>query len=114
MKFYKIGIIFLSLLVLSMGVVCAFEVNYSDLSNKINTTDSTVKLDINYKYNDADKGKEYINIVKRNLTIDGNGKIIDANNKAGLFKITDGSNVVLKNMVIRKVSTHQYFWLTQG
>ena len=79
----------------------AFEGTYTDLSNKINTTDSTVKLDINYKYNDTDKGKEYINIVNRNLTIDGNGKIIDANNKAGVFKITDGSNIVLKNMVIR-------------
>lgn len=79
----------------------AFEGTYTDLSNKINTTDSTVKLDINYKYNDTDKGKEYIKIVNRNLTIEGNNKIIDANNKAGLFKITNGSEVVLKNMVIR-------------
>ena len=96
MKFYKVCIIFLFLLVLSMGVVCAQDTNktahdtfqatdddmmsdalegtYTDLSNKINTTDSTVKLDINYKYNDTDKGKEYIKIVNRNLTIEGNNK----------------------------------------
>jgi len=122
MKFYKISIIFLFLFIVSIGVVCAEDANhttqdaleisegdvaleaseatYTDLGDQIKAaTDSTVKLENDYKYNDSDK--LYINLNHLNLTIDGNEKSIDGNNKAGFLKISNHSNVIIKNLFVK-------------
>lgn len=93
MKFYKIGIIFLFLLILSMGVVCAEDSNqtaqdtlevdevdvlgdgvgtYTELETKLNQSTGSISLDKDYKYDSSDVNKTYIILSKKNLTIDGN------------------------------------------
>ena len=122
MKFYKISIIFLFLLIVSMGAVCAEDANqtaqdtlgiaendvlsgdsqgsYAELDNLIeSSTDSTVELDKDYMYMDTDN--TYINLNHLNLTIDGNEKSIDGNNKAGFLKISNHSNVIIKNLFVK-------------
>lgn len=76
------------------------EGSYSDLEN--NLTGNSIKLENNYKYNNqTDSGKEYLKLNNVTCTIDGNGKIIDGDKKAGLFRITNNSDVTIKNLIIR-------------
>ncbi|MDO5810151.1 MAG: C1 family peptidase [Methanobrevibacter sp.] len=134
MKFYRMSIIFLFLLMISIGAACAEDASqavqdnldtsdsevmadapdgtYSDLSDKINSNQSSIELEKNYKFNNqTDTGKEYLNINHKTITIDGKGKAIDANNKAGLFKIENSSEVTIKNLIIRNC-LNSSIWLS--
>nr|WP_292742231.1 C1 family peptidase [Methanobrevibacter sp.] len=74
--------------------------SYAELDNLIeSSTDSTVELDKDYMYMDTDN--TYINLNHLNLTIDGNEKSIDGNNKAGFLKISNHSNVIIKNLFVK-------------
>lgn len=61
----------------------------------------TYNLDKDIYYGDADFecGKIGINILRNNITINGNGHIIDANNRSRIFNIK-GNNVKIYNLTI--------------
>lgn len=120
MKFFKIGIIFLFLLILSMGVVCADDSNqtaqdtlevdevdvlgdgvgtYTELETKLNQYTASISLDKDYKYDSNDGEKTYIKLSDKTLAIDGNSKTIDGNQKAGFLNLSN-SNLTIKNLKI--------------
>ena len=122
MKFHKISIVFLFLLIMTMGVVCAEDANqtaqdtlelndaqnvicdaseksYDDLSKEISEASDSITLESDYKYNDTDSVKN-IEFKNRHFTIDGNNHAIDADGKTVIFKVA-GGNVTLKNLVIK-------------
>lgn len=70
-----------------------FEGNFNELNTLIeNASDGSV-IELNEDYN----GSGEINITK-NLTINGNNHIIDANSKSGIFYIHANSSVILNNI----------------
>ena len=125
MKFHKISIIFLFLLIMTMGAVCAEDVNqtvtdtlelddtqdvvseapelsYNDLSQKINESSDSITLENDYKYNDTGNVK-YIEFKNKVFTIEGNNHEIDADGKTFMFKVT-GGNLTLKNLVLKNTN----------
>ena len=74
--------------------------NFTDLQEKINnqSDNSVLDLDCDYKYNGTIDFTR-IMISKNNLTIDGHGHTIDANNSAGIFNVT-GNSITLKNLIL--------------
>ena len=124
MKFYKISIIFLFLLILSMGVVCADDSNqtaqdtlevdevdvlgdaegtYTELETNLNQSTGSISLDKDYKYDSNDGEKTYIKLSDKTLVIDGNSKTIDGNQKAGFLNLSN-SNLTIKNLKITNCS----------
>ena len=124
MKF-KISLVFLFLLIMTMGVVCAEDANqtvqdtlelddtqdvisdssemsYDDLSKKISDASDSITLESNYKYNDTDSIK-HIEFTNKIFTIDGNNHVIDADGKTAIFKVT-GGNLTLKNLVLKNTN----------
>ena len=75
------------------------ENTFSDLNKTINDDNlSIIYLNQNYKYDHSSdynfsKGIE----IKKNVTINGNGHIIDGNNQARIFKVSKG-NVIFNNI----------------
>ena len=125
MKFHKISIVFLFLLIMTMGVVCAEDANqtvtdtlqlndaqevisdapegsYNDLSKNINESSDSITLESDYKYKDTDTIK-HIEFTNRNFTIDGNNHVIDADGKTAIFNMT-GGNLTLKNLVLKNTN----------
>ena len=125
MKFHKISIFFLFLLIMTVGVVCAQDANqtvpdtlqlndaqevisdapewsYNDLSKNINESSDSITLESDYKYKDTDTIK-HIEFTNRNFTIDGNNHVIDADGKTAMFKMT-GGNLTLKNLVLKNTN----------
>jgi len=125
MKFHKISIFFLFLLIMTVGVVCAQDANqtvpdtlelddtqevisdtpelsYDDLSKKINESSDSITLESDYKYKDTDSIK-HIEFTNRNFTIDGNNHAIDADGKTNIFKI-NGGKLTLKNLVLKNTN----------
>ena len=121
LKFYKIGIILLFLLTLSVGVVCAEdstqtidslgltdldlistgEKTFTDLENEINSsTTGKINLNQDYKFNNETDNIKIIKINNATFEIDGNNHVIDANNQARVFYMNN-SSVTLKNIVIK-------------
>ena len=126
MKIYKSFFIFLFLLMITMGVVCAEDGNqtaqssieqpqdtlmqiddnlvgdseksYTDLSSDINNTVDSISLGSNYKYNDGEEIKSIV--ITKNYTIDGNNYAINGNGKASVFKIIN-STVTINNLILR-------------
>ena len=73
---------------------------FADLDEAINGNDNTeITLDSNYLYEGGDKFLDGINIT-RDLTIDGNGHIIDGNHGARIFHVMDDHVVTFKNIII--------------
>ena len=70
----------------------------SDLKNLIDQPGNEISLEYNYEYRDGNP-RTGINITK-NLVINGNGAIIDGKNSAGIFNISSGVTVTLKNLTI--------------
>ena len=120
MKFYKTSIIFLILLMFSIGAVCAEDLDnttldstdsdvistgektFDDLSNLINSSSSaTIDIKDDYKFNPEDtQNRIEIENSALNYIFNGNNHVIDGSGSAGLFKIVN-SSVTLKNLVIR-------------
>ena len=83
--------------------------NYTDLKNLIDSdTTGEITLDYNYKYNNGDP-RTGINITK-NLVINGNGAIIDGSDASGLFNISNGVTVTLKNLTITHAAAFLADW----
>ena len=117
-------------LIASIGAVCAEDINQTDssletdssdvlsvddarsftnLSTDIdNSPDDRIDIISDYKFNDlTDKGmaraKDLI-IDGGTYTINGNNHIIDADNKAGVFKFTNG-RVIINNLKIKNANS---------
>jgi len=121
LKIHRISIVFLFLLVMTMGVVCAedsavpdtlgvngtdvvntdtSDKSFDDLYHSIKeepTSKYSIILESDYKYNTSDTHK-FIEF-KKNYHINGNGHTIDANNKTILFMMT-GGKLTLENLKI--------------
>lgn len=130
MKFHKISLVCLFLLIMTMGVACAEDANatdqdtlemtdtqdvisdtpeksFDDLSKLIKKSSSSITLDSDYKYGPTDTIK-YIELKNKQLTIDGNNHVIDADGKAYLFKLVN-SKLTLKNIVIKNTNDTAIF-----
>lgn len=74
--------------------------SFTSLNNQINESDNIqLTRDITYNHNHDKELKNGI-IIKKDLTIDGNGHSIDGKNSLALFNIK-GGNVILKNLTIK-------------
>ena len=125
LKFHRISIVFLFLLIMTMGVVCAEDTNqtvsdtlelndaqdvisdaseksYDDLSKDINEADDSITLESDYKYKNTDSIK-HIEFKKRHFTIDGNNHAIDADGKTTIFNV-NGGTLTLKNLVFKNTN----------
>ena len=76
--------------------------SFAQLNTTINNqSGGTVKLVNNYKYCENDTGfKRGITINQSNIVVDGQGHIIDCDNKSEIFNIL-GNNVSLKNILFK-------------
>ena len=77
---------------------CIYDENtFSDLQRLINNTaaGSTLTLNADYKYDECFAGKGIA--VKKALTIDGNGHVLDAKSKSRIFNL-ESNNIVIKNI----------------
>ena len=70
---------------------------FTDLNNLINNGESAIELESDYKYVEQDNLKDGISI-NRNLTINGNGHIIDADGQARSFHVIDNAVVTFNNI----------------
>ena len=70
--------------------------SYNELNKTINNGNNYIKLDSDYKYTESDNLK-IINVITPNITIDGDGHIIDGNNLARGFMVS-AKNVTFKNI----------------
>ncbi|MBR5954769.1 MAG: right-handed parallel beta-helix repeat-containing protein, partial [Methanobrevibacter sp.] len=92
--------IFLILLVLFISIsAVSAEGNFTALQNEIDTSDNSIDIQQDYKYDNlADNGLENgILINKSDFTVNGNGYTIDGSNQARIFNIT-GNNVTILNL----------------
>lgn len=124
MKFNKISLFFLFILIVSVGFVSAEDVNqtdidnlptsdadtvpavedksYADLNDKIIESGSVVNLTDDYEYKKTDK--VFVTVIVKEgdtLTINGNNHVINGNNNGSAFKFINGtvfiSNLTFKN-----------------
>ena len=70
----------------------------SDLETEINNAAATLELNKNYTFT-ASSGEGIT--ISKNLEIDGKGNYIDANKQGRIFKINNGYNLTLKNIIIK-------------
>ena len=126
MKFHKISIVFLFLLIMTIGVVCAEDTNqtvpdtlqlndaqdvisdapegsYNKKKKNISESSDSITLESDYKYKDSDNIK-HIEFKNKTFTIDGNNHAIDADGKTGIFKV-NGGKLTLKNLVLKNTNT---------
>ena len=86
---------------------------YGQLANKLINAESgsIISLTQNYTYQDISSDTPYVNgiPIDKPLTIEGNGIIIDANNKAGFFNITS-DNVIINNITFKNAKNTGINW----
>lgn len=113
-KIYLLALVFM--FVVSVSSVCAADNNTTDTGVEINNTGVVDTPTYNFKsiQDDIDSGKQKIDltgdylrdnrdkdiVVKGNVTIDGHGHKIDAQNKGGIFKLDPKSNLTLINLTL--------------
>ena len=78
------------------------ENSFTELQSLINGGNTTINLEKDYVYYDGEKTIE----ISKNVTINGNGHSIDANNKIRAFYIS-ADNVVLNNITIQNGNNKQ-------
>ena len=106
----------LLVIVFSMGVVCAGDVNetiacgnsqvlvdsprtFTELSNDINASNDAFDVHNDYIFNnESDRG--YVQIDKSDFKIMGNNHVIDGNRQSGIFNIT-GNNVTICDLIFK-------------
>ncbi|SDA64442.1 C1 family peptidase [Methanobrevibacter millerae] len=118
MKVLKIMIVML-VLIMSVGAVCAAddisdeiisddgqedmymvdEASFTDLTDEINNTGTTLDLTRDYAFNNATDDSSGIVIAKDNFVLNGNGRTIDGNNQSRLFAIS-GNNITLNDLIL--------------
>ena len=70
---------------------------FNDLSDLINGNDDVIELNKDYKYSPTDTVAKSGITINRTITINGNGRTIDASNSVRIF-IVNSSNVILNNI----------------
>ena len=82
--------------------------SFADLQKEIGNTkeNGTLNLDKDYAWSPADS-KDPIAIDK-SITINGNGHIIDAQKKTGIFKTSGLTNIVLNNIIFINANSSEY------
>ena len=124
LKFYKICAFALLIFILTIGAVCASDINqtddfgagsanaktYYDLNNDISTSTSQIELYDDYTFDKTTDGnfKNGISINQSNLVINGNGHVIDAKSQARIFTI-NASNVTIGNLVFKNANSSAIF-----
>lgn len=107
----KILIIFsLFFILISISAVSA-EGNFTDLNNDINNGESIIEINKDYKFDEKSDGNfnNGIYLNKSNITINGNGHIIDGSNQVNIFNIT-GENITISNLkFINSLNAITYF-----
>lgn len=75
--------------------------SFSALANEISKADGSITLNEDYVYdpNTDSQFKDGI-VIDRNLTINANGKSINANNSARIFKVTGNATVTIKDATL--------------
>lgn len=76
------------------------ETSFKALNKTINeATTDTIELKNDYIY-DKSSDSEFKNgiIISKSITINGNGKTIDANKQARIFKVINGANLIIENL----------------
>ena len=76
--------------------------NFTNLNEKVQKAGKRLTLDSDIILSDGDE-LDYITVDRNNIVIDGNNHSIDANGKAGIFKI-NANNVTLKNIVFKNAN----------
>ncbi|WP_298523660.1 C1 family peptidase [uncultured Methanobrevibacter sp.] len=126
MRIFKIAI-FLLILIMSVGAVCAAnatsddmlsddnqdslkttqedmssieesQYTFTDLKNCIDNATDFLEITENYKFNNETDHENGIFIEKDNFTINGNNHILDGNRQSGIFIIW-ASNITINNLV---------------
>ncbi len=120
MKIYKISILFILLMIFSVGFVFAEDVNQTDANlktadsdvvvsageNKTYTNladdiDTVTNLTSDYAYNNESDMTKIIEINARELTINGNNHSIDGADMAGAFLFEGKSNVTINDLTFK-------------
>lgn len=80
-------------------ILSSNEGNFTELSQLISNTDSSLELDKDYKHVSGDDVANTGIVISKNMIINGNGHTIDASNLGRIFSVS-GSNVILKNITL--------------
>ena len=127
MKFYEICLFAILIFVLSVGTVSSQDLNqsvrsddlqihdvnvstFADLNCTISSTDSQMDIDCDYIFNQTTDGnfRNGIEINRKELVINGNNHIIDADSQARIFTL-NASNVTIKNIVFKNANNLAIF-----
>lgn len=105
MRIIQVIIALVAVLIILPTISAADPGNFSSLNSSAQATESggTLTLDKNYTYDngtDSIFGKNGISITK-DLIIDGNGFVLDAQNSTGVFNVGDNVKLTLKNLFIK-------------
>lgn len=96
-------LIFIIALLLISNVSAQDNATFADLSQDINSTTEHQTLELAKDYKNTD-GSSYINITK-SITINGNGHVIDANNRSRIFWIK-ADDVMIRNLTFANANAH--------
>ena len=75
------------------------ESSFSNLSDEIENTGTSLDLNQDYAFNNETDNKNGIVIGKDNFVLNGNGRTIDGKNQSRIFNITS-NNVTLSNLIL--------------
>ena len=80
-------------------VYTAGESSFSNLTDEIENTGTSLDLNHDYTFNNETDNKNGIVIGKDNFVLNGNGRTIDGKNQSRIFNIT-ANNVTLSNLIL--------------
>ena len=100
--YQKLKIIAVFLVIVYMSITAASAGTFTDLNQMINEATTTLILSEDYTY-DSSIDSSFNNgiIINKDLTIEGNGKTIDARGQARIFMIPTGPEVTVKNITFK-------------
>ena len=75
------------------------ENSFSNLTDEIKNTGTSLDLNKDYAFNNKTDNKNGIAIAKDNFVLNGNGRTIDAKNQSRIFNIT-GNNVTINDLIL--------------
>lgn len=73
--------------------------NFTEFQEEIDVSTGSIEVTKNYRFNNESNLKDGILVNKSDYAINGNNKVIDANNQSRIFNIV-GNNVTISNLVL--------------
>lgn len=73
--------------------------NFTEFQEEIDASTGSIEVTKNYRFNNESNLKDGILVNKSDFAINGNNKVIDANNQSRIFNIV-GNNVTISNLVL--------------